>query len=38
VPAVKGLSLRFRTAYVGRGKPETTMNFRLIIDYELDLL
>jgi outer membrane porin, OprD family len=38
VPAVKGLSLRFRNAYVGSGKPETTMNFRLIINYELDLL
>src|SRR5262245_26978303 len=38
VPAVNGLSLRFRNGYVGSGKTATTMNFRLIINYELDLL
>ena len=31
VPAIKGLSLRFRNGYVGRGKPETLKD-------ELDLL
>jgi outer membrane OprD family porin len=38
VPAVKGLSLRFRNAYVGRGNPDTLQEFRLIVNYELDLL
>src|SRR5262249_37429717 len=38
VPAIKGLSLRFRNGYVGRGKPETVKDFRLIVNYELDLL
>ena len=38
VPAVKGLSLRFRNAYVGRGNSDTVMDFRLIVNYELDLL
>ena len=38
VPGVKGLSLRFRNAYVGRGNPDTLKDFRLIINYELDLL
>jgi outer membrane porin, OprD family len=38
VPGVKGLSLRFRNAYVGRGNGETVKDFRLIINYELDLL
>lgn len=38
VPAVKGLSLRFRNAYVGRGNSDTLEDFRLIVNYELDLL
>jgi hypothetical protein len=38
VPGVKGLSLRFRNAYVGRGNDETLKDFRLIVNYELDLL
>ena len=38
VPAVKGLSLRFRNAYVGRGNSDTLMDFRMIVNYELDLL
>ncbi|MGH2393643.1 MAG: OprD family outer membrane porin, partial [Candidatus Limnocylindria bacterium] len=38
VPQVKGLSLRFRNAYVGRGDASTLMDFRLIVNYELDLL
>jgi hypothetical protein len=38
VPVVKGLSLRFRNAYVGRGNSDTLMDFRLIVNYELDLL
>jgi hypothetical protein len=38
VPAVKGLSLRFRNGYVGRGNSETVKDFRLIVNYELDLL
>jgi len=38
VPNVKGLSFRFRNAYVGRGNPDTLKDFRLIINYELDLL
>jgi hypothetical protein len=38
VPAVKGLSLRFRNAYVGRGNSDEVMDFRLIVNYELDLL
>jgi hypothetical protein len=38
VPAVKGLSLRFRNGYVGRGRPDTLMDFRFIVNYELDLL
>jgi outer membrane porin, OprD family len=37
VPAVKGLSLRFRNAYVGRNS-EVVKDFRLIVNYELDLL
>jgi hypothetical protein len=36
--AVKGLSLRFRNGYVGRGKGEVVKDFRIIINYELDLL
>jgi outer membrane porin, OprD family len=38
VPAIKGLSLRFRNAYVGRGDASTLKDFRLIVNYELDLL
>jgi hypothetical protein len=38
VPNVKGLSLRFRNAYVGRGNAEVVKDFRLIVNYELDLL
>jgi hypothetical protein len=38
VPGVKGLSLRFRNAYVGRGGPDVLKDFRLIVNYELDLL
>jgi hypothetical protein len=38
VPRIKGLSLRFRNGYVGRGKPETLKDFRFIVNYELDLL
>jgi hypothetical protein len=38
IAAVKGLSLRFRNAYVGRGNPDTLKEFRLIVNYELDLL
>jgi hypothetical protein len=38
VPGVKGLSLRFRNAYVGRGGPDVLQDFRLIVNYELDLL
>jgi len=38
VPTVKGLSLRFRNGYVGRGKPDTLKDFRFIVNYELDLL
>ena len=38
VPAAKGLSLRFRNAYVGRGNDDVVMDFRIIVNYELDLL
>jgi hypothetical protein len=38
VPAVKGLSFRFRNAYVGRGNDAVVMDFRIIVNYELDLL
>jgi hypothetical protein len=38
IPAVKGLSLRFRNAYVDRGASELVKDFRLILNYELDLL
>jgi hypothetical protein len=38
VPSVKGLSLRFRNAYVGSGGPVVQKDFRLIVNYELDLL
>jgi hypothetical protein len=38
IPAVKGLSLRFRNAYVDRGNADALKEFRLIVNYELDLL
>jgi outer membrane porin, OprD family len=39
VPAAKGLSVRFRNAYVGQGNPgNPVMDFRIIVNYELDLL
>lgn len=38
VPRIKGLSLRFRNGYVGRGRPETLKDFRLIVNYEIDPL
>ena len=38
VPAVKGLSLRFRNGYVGRGNDKVVKDFRIIVNYELDLL
>jgi hypothetical protein len=38
VPAVKGLSFRFRNAYVGRGNGETLKDFRIIINYDLNIL
>jgi len=38
VPAVRGLSLRFRNGYVGSGNPQTLMDFRIIVNYELGLL
>jgi hypothetical protein len=38
VPGVKGLSLRFRNAYVGRGNDDIVKDFRIIVNYELNLL
>lgn len=38
LPHVKGLSLRFRNGYVDRGNRDVVMDFRLIVNYELDLL
>ena len=38
VRAVKGLSLRFRNGYVGQGGPNVVKDFRLIVNYDLDLL
>jgi hypothetical protein len=38
LPNVKGLSLRFRNGYVSRGNSDVVMDFRLIVNYELDLL
>jgi Lyase/outer membrane porin, OprD family/Anaerobic c4-dicarboxylate membrane transporter len=38
VPGVKGLSLRFRNGYVSRGSPTLLKDFRIIVNYELDLL
>jgi hypothetical protein len=38
VQAVKGLQLRFRNAYVGRGNGEVLKDFRIIVNYEMNLL
>jgi hypothetical protein len=38
VPAVKGLQVRFRNAYWGNGGPQTGYQFRVILNYEFDLL
>jgi len=38
VPSIKGLSLRFRNAYVGRGNGQVVKDYRVIVNYELDLL
>jgi len=38
VPSIKGLSMRFRNAYVGRGNDETLKDFRIIFNYELNIL
>jgi hypothetical protein len=38
VPSIKGLSMRFRNAYVGQGNNETLKDFRIIFNYELDIL
>jgi hypothetical protein len=37
VPQVKGLQFRFRNAYVGRGNDKVVKDFRIIINYELDV-
>jgi hypothetical protein len=37
VPALKGLQLRFRNAYVDEGGPKLLKDFRLIINYEVAL-
>ena len=37
VPRVKGLQLRFRNAYVEAGGPDTGFQFRLIVNWEIDL-
>jgi len=38
VQGIKGLSLRFRNAYVDRGNPQVLKEFRLIVNYDLNLL
>jgi outer membrane OprD family porin len=38
LPNVKGLSMRFRNGYVDRGNSDVVMDFRLIVNYALDLL
>ena len=38
VPAVKGLQVRFRNAYWDNGGPQTEYQFRVILNYEFDLL
>lgn len=37
VPQVKGLQFRFRNGYVGRGNDQVVKDFRIIINYELDV-
>ena len=37
LPQVKGLQFRFRNAYIGRGNDKIVKDFRIIINYELDL-
>jgi len=37
-PTVKGLSFRFRSAFVDQGGPEVVKDFRIIINYELNVL
>jgi hypothetical protein len=37
-PNVKGLSLRFRNGYVARGNHDVVKDFRVSVNYELDLL
>jgi hypothetical protein len=38
IPGLEGLSLRFRNGYVARGDPSVLKDFRIIVNYELDLL
>ena len=38
VPAVKGLQVRFRNAYWDNGGPQIGYQFRVILNYEFDLL
>ena len=37
-PSVRGLALRFRNAYVGRGNDALVKDFRIVVNYELDFL
>ena len=36
--AIKGLSLRFRNGYVGRGDPDIVKDFRIIVNYDVEVL
>jgi hypothetical protein len=38
IPGIEDLSLRFRNGYVARGEPSVLKDFRIIVNYELDLL
>ena len=38
VPGVKGLSRRLRNAYVGTGNSTVLKDFRIVVNYELDVL
>ena len=38
VPAVKGLQVRFRNAYWDNGGAQTGYQFRVVLNYEFDLL
>ena len=38
LPTVKGLSFRFRSAFVDQGGPEVVKDFRIIVNYELNVL